>query len=592
MDTRRNEPRADQERATLQGVDRKKVHHPRSDWRGIDSDMRTMVRDLPRVMPSRPRRRPGIRRGRAACWLAALAGSIVLAGCMVGPDYTRPAVDLADHWSDAKGQGAIAADVTGSWWKQFHDPVLDALVTAALSQNLTLRQAGLRVIQSRALRGIAAGAFFPQAQAVTGEATSQRTSRNTPLGGGDRTYDSAALGLEAAWELDFWGRFRRGIESADASLEASVADYDAFLVALAGDVALAYVRVRSLQEQLGFTRANVLAQQDTLALIQVRFNAGAVSELDVATAQATLSNTQALVPQLEDALRQTKLTLGVLLGRTPSELEAQLAGAAAVPAPPAEIALGVPADLLRRRPDVRRAERDAAALSAQIGVAKADYYPSISITGSTGFRTTTFQSARGSARLPTLFDADSFEGFVGLGVHWPVLDYGRIANNVRAADARFQQAVVAFQNTVLEAAADVESGLSGFLRSREQAAFLAASVSAAQRTVELSLIQYRQGAVDFLRVNQAQVDLVQRQNSLVVARANVAQGAIATWRALGGGWEVRAGMEFVPRDTIEAMRARTDWGDILSPEYADGSDFFLFPRPNPDAPLPGGRPRQ
>jgi NodT family efflux transporter outer membrane factor (OMF) lipoprotein len=513
------------------------------------------------------------------------------AACMVGPDYARPEVDLAATWSAAAGE-PTQPDAGALWWQQFHDPVLEHLIAAAFAQNLTLRQAGLRVIQARALRGLAAGEFFPQVQAATGEASAQRLSRNTPLGSANLdSYETYAVGLQAVWELDFWGKFRRGIESADAALEASVADYDAFLVALAAEVATQYVAVRSLQERLELTRGNVRVQSDTLELTRVRHAAGAVSELDVATARATLANTQSSLPVLEDELRQATLALCVLLGRAPDDLAADLAGTAVVPTPPAAIALGVPADLLRRRPDVRAAERQAAALSAQIGVAKADFYPAVSLTGSTGFRVATFRSSSGRSTLGNLFDADSFEGFVGLGVQWSILDYGRIANNVRAADARFEEAKVAYQQSVLAAAADVEAGLSHFLRSREQAAALAESATAAQRAQELALIQYRQGAADFLRVNQALVDLVERQNLLALARAQVALGAIATFRSLGGGWEVRGDGEFVPPATVEAMRARTDWGDVLSPDYAAGSDaWFARPGNTPNNPEPERQP--
>jgi outer membrane protein TolC len=274
----------------------------------------------------------------------------------------------------------------------------------------------------------------------------------------------------------------------------------------------------------------------------------------------------------------------VLLGRTPSDLAVELERAGPVPLAPAEIAVGIPADLLRRRPEVRRAERTAAALSAQIGVATSDLYPSVTIKGLSGFHTSDSRSPGLAPGAHNLLDADSFEGFIGLDVNWAILNYGRIENNIRASDARFQEAAVAYQQTVLQAAADVEAALSTFLRSREQAAFLTESVTAAQRTLDLSLIQYRQGAVDFLRVNQAQVDLVSRQNSLVIARASVAQGAIATYRALGGGWETRIGSEFVPQQTIDQMRARTNWGDILSPGYERGKDMLIFKRPSSGAP--------
>ncbi len=526
-----------------------------------------------------PRTRGAARRyifGLITCF-SALIGTT---GCMVGPNYSRPKADVSDTWLDIKTPKQDKVSENRQWWNTFNDPILTPLIDRALTQNLTLRQAGLRVIQARAIRGIAVGQFFPQSQTAMGQVSSNRVSKNSPLGSGDRSYDDYSLGVQAAWELDFWGKFRRGIESADASLDASVADYDSILVVLTSDVASNYVQIRSLQEQLNYTQTNVKSQQDTLALTEVRLKAGAVSELDVATARATLSNTQALIPQLEDSLQQAKLALCVLLGRTPSDLAAELGGAGSVPLAPAEIAVGIPADLLRRRPDVRRAERTAAALAPQIGVATADLYPSVTIKGLSGFETSNFQSPGLSPHLHNLFDAESFEGFIGLDVNWPILNYGRIENNIRASDARYQEAAVAYQQTVLQAASDVEAALSTFLRSREETEFLTESVAASQRTLDLSLIQYRQGAIDFIRVNQAQVDLVQRQNSLVVARATVAQGAIATYRALGGGWEVRIGTEFVPQQTIDGMRARTDWGDILSPGYERGKDLLLFKRPS------------
>lgn len=514
--------------------------------------------------------------GRARLVAAGLALATVLsvAGCMVGPTYSRPDAPVADAWLDSGSASLIEPSQDQRWWSLFNDSTLDSLIAAARAQNLTLRQAGLRVIQSRAARGIAVGQFFPQVQTATADGGNNRISKHSPQGLGDRSYSEESIGLAAAWELDFWGQFRRGIESADAALGASVADYDAVLVLLTADVAIDYVIVRSLQEQLEFTRANVKSQQDTVELTRLRFNAGAVSELDVSTAQATLSNTQSIVPQLEDALRQSTLALCVLMGRTPSDLAGELQGLKAVPSAPAQIALGIPADLLRRRPDVRRAERTAAALSAQIGVATADLYPSVSIRGRTGFRTSTYRSPGLSPGADNLLDADSFQGFIGLEASWPILNYGRVHNSIRVADARYQEAAVAYQNAVLGAAAEVESGLSSFLRSRERAEYLAQSVTAAHRTVELSLIQYRQGAVDFLRVNQAQVNLVERQNSLVVARASVAQGAIATYRALGGGWEScegDGGGELVPKETVAEMRSRTDWGDILSTHDAQPS---------------------
>lgn len=519
-----------------------------------------------------------------------LAGALLASGCKVGPNYKRPDAAVNEAWQAQPAQ----EDTTpvARWWESFSDPTLTALVLAAANQNLTLRSAGLRVLEARAARGIAVGEFFPQLQEAFGSLAANQLSRNDAGAAGDRSFASASIGLQAAWELDFWGKFRRGIEAADAELLFTVADYDAVLVALVSDVATNYILIRSLEERLDFARSNVTLQSDTLALTQVRFRAGAVSELDVSTARATLANTQALIPDLENSLRQTKLALCVLLGRTPSELETELAplagGIRQVPEAPPQIAAGIPADLLRRRPDVRAAERLAAAQSARIGQAVADLLPRIAIAGSTAFVSTSFDAgAAGSSDLGDIFDGDSFAGFIGLQVNWPILNYGRIRGNIRVQDARYEQAVAAYQESVLRAAGDVEAGLSDFLRSRERTTFLTEAVDASERSVELSLIQYRAGAVDFIRVNDAQGDLVQQQDSLVTARAAIALGAVRTYRALGGGWEIREGHEFVDAETASRMRERTNWGGVLPAGWQQGSDLG-FARPATDVDASGG----
>jgi NodT family efflux transporter outer membrane factor (OMF) lipoprotein len=536
--------------------------------------------------------RPRAGTARTSRTSVAVASSLLapLAGCKVGPDYVRPDAPVSANWIDqATGSGA-AAQTTPEWWTQFGDPMLEGLVRESFEQNLTLRAAGLRVLQARAVRGITVGEFFPQQQEAVGNLTANRLSQNTPDGAADPSVNDLSLGLRAAWELDFWGRFRRAIESSDAQLLASVADYDAVLVTLAADVAAAYIQVRSFQERLTLARSNAQLQEDTLRLTEIRFKAGGVSQLDVVTARSLLSSTRSLIPQFEDGVRRSMVALCILLGRTPADLERELGGTAPVPTPPAQIALGIPADLLRRRPDVRRAERIAAAASAQIGVAEADFYPSISIVGATGFAASDFRSGTVSADLGDIFDSRSFQGFIGLSLNWPFLNYGRISNNVRLQDARFQEAVTQYQNTVLQAAADVETGLSSFLKNRERAAALADTVEAQRRAAELSLIQYRAGAVDFIRVNFAQTNLVEQQDQLAAARADSALGAVATYRALGGGWEVRLGREFIPAATAAEMRARTDWGDLISPGYQRGRDI-TFPRPSgTPADLPGNPP--
>ncbi len=524
---------------------------------------------------------------------AGLAAGLVAGGCKVGPNYQRPQAAVNEAW-----QAPVAPDwPVVRWWETFNDPTLTALVLGASRQNLTLRAAGLRVIEARAARGIAVGEFFPQLQEAFGSVAANRISANELGGAGDRSFWTDSMGLQAAWELDFWGKFRRGIEAADAELLFTVADYDAVLVTLISDVATNYILIRSLEERLVFARDNAALQAETLKLTDIRFRAGAVSELDVSTARSTLANTQALIPDLENALRQTKLALCVLLARTPSELETELAPSEGtprqVPEAPAQIAGGIPADLLRRRPDVRAAERIAAAQSARIGEAVADLYPRISVTGSTAFVSSSIdRGVAGASDLGDIFDGDSFAGFIGLQVNWPILNYGRIRGNIRVQDARYERAVAAYQESVLRAASDVEAGLSDFLRSRERTTHLTEAVNASERSVELSLIQYRAGAVDFIRVNFAQTDLVEQQDGLVSARAAIALGAVRTYRALGGGWEIREGKEFVDAETARRMRERTNWGNTLSADWAQGKDLG-FARPatgNPGAGTSGAEP--
>ncbi len=516
------------------------------------------------------------------CVCVGVAVAPALTGCTVGPNYNTPSAAVNDAWQE---QGGHTDGVVGDWWETFNDPVLTALVRQAMDQNLTLRAAGLRVLEARAARGIAVGRFFPQVQEAFGGIDNNRLSENEPSASGDRSFATDRVGIQAAWELDFWGKFRRGIEAADAEVLASVADYDAVMVSLASDVAVNYILLRSLQEQLVYARQNADLQSETLKLTEARFKAGAVSELDVSTAKSTLANTLALIPELENGVQQSRLALGVLLGQPPSDLEWWLLPAVGrgetVPEAPARIAAGVPADLLRRRPDVRAAERVAAAQSARIGEAVADLYPQISITGSTAFISSNYENGRGSD-LGDIFSANSFAGFIGLSARWPVLNYGRIEGNIRVRDARYEQAVAAYQETVLRAAADVESGLSEFLKARERSALLAQAVDASKRSTELSLIQYRAGAVDFIRVNIAQTDLVQQQTNLTAARATIALGAVRAYRALGGGWECHEGREFVDPETARRMRERTDWGDVLDASWETGTDLG-FERSAPKA---------
>ena len=507
--------------------------------------------------------------------LIALA-SFVTSCTTLGPDYKKPEAEVSQQWIDidAPRVNSVPADLA-DWWAVFNDPVLNSLVEMAYTQNLTLRIAGLRILEARANLGIAVGSKYPQVQQINGNATRVEISDNDP--GSklvDRHFNSAEATFDLAWEIDFWGRFRRAIESAEAQFNASVADYDDVMVALAAEVARAYVLIRTFEERLALAEQNVVTQERALRIADVKFRNGAVTELDVQQARAILANTEALIPVLETGLRQVKNALAVLLGLTPRDMSDLLQGPAPIPVAPFEVSTGVPAELLRRRPDVRRAERFLAAQSAQIGVSITDLYPRFSLVGSVGFRTsdsseTSFTMDSG---LSDLFDSDSATGFLGPFFSWNIVNYCRIKNNIRVQDARFQQLLINYQNTVLTALAETENAIVAYLRSHEQANFLGKSVKAAQRSVQLSLIQYREGTTDFDRVLNTLTFLVEQQDKFTATTGDIATNLVAMYKALGGGWQVRGERkieDYVPEEDKQQLRARTKYWRKVLPASAE-----------------------
>ena len=490
---------------------------------------------------------------------------LMISGCTtLGPDFKRPDAPQAPGWQTSDealtGEPATQAE----WWKVFSDPVLDQLIETAHRQNLPLQIAGLRILEARAQLGIARGNQYPQVQQALGSATVNEVSENSPNFSPtiDDSFANYDLGFDAAWELDFWGRFRRGIEAVDANLSATVADYDNALVSLTAEVARTYVTIRTLEERLQLARDNIILQEESLRIATVRFENGATTELDVQQAKSNLADTQALVPVLQRTLRQANNGLSVLLGMPPSDLTQMLGGPGTIPTAPVQVAAGVPADLLRRRPDVQAAELQAAGQSALVGVAQADLYPSFSLLGSIGVQS----SDTGSSDAGDLFDGDSLFYSAGPAFRWNILNYGRIRNNVRVQDARLQQALVNYRNSVLTAYQEVEDAMVAFIQSQKESEFRATSAEAASRSTELANIQYREGSVDFQRVIDTERFLVAQQDQWTSVRGDVALNLIAMYKALGGGWEVREGREFVSEEYRNEMAERTNWGDLLVPE--------------------------
>lgn len=505
-----------------------------------------------------------------------VGAALLLAGCIkVGPDYVKPPAPMQTEWLETSSQLNPEPTEDRQWWEVFNDPVLDALIEEAYQQNLTVLSAGLRIFQARAELGIAVGSLYPQSQGASGAYQFDNPSRNVVPGGlpfSPGTSETWDVGFDSAWELDFWGKFRRQVSSSTAGLEASVANYDDILVTLVSDVAATYVQLRTFQEQLKIATDNAEIQERSLHIADVRFQNGAVTELDVTQATSLLNDTKSTIPTFEIGVRQAQNALSILLGRPPQDLSKILGGENLIPSPPAEVAVGMPAELLRRRPDIRRSERQVAAQSELIGVAKADLLPAFSISGTFGFTANDFHK---------WFNGNSFNGVGGPSFQWNLLNYGRLTNNVRSQDALFQQLAVNYQNTVLRAYQEAEDSIVAYLREQERVAFLAESVKASRRSVDVSLAQYREGAADYQRVIDSQSTLVSAQNNLAQSQGDVALNVISLYKALGGGWQVREGKDFVPADVKREMEDRTNWGDLLETREVEDP-----PEWRPDAPAP------
>ncbi len=521
---------------------------------------------------SRPSRRlaGGSRQPRRISGLSALAllapGLLALGGCSVGPNFVKPEAAVGSAWREANAPAIkTSRQDYRDWWTAFRDPNLNRLVAIAYDQNLTLMEAGARVLKARAVLGQAIGEVYPQAQQLNGNSDYIQPSRTDPSTNPNnvlaKNFWHVNLGGQVAWEIDLWGKFRHGVESADATYLASIASYDDVLVSLIGDVASDYIAIRTAQAQIAIAQKNVVKQKEALAIARDRFKGGATSELDVFQAQNVLAQTEAAIPQYTAQMQKQENALRVLLGEPPETIDGLLNHSRGIPSPPPTVAVGIPAELLRRRPDVRAAELKAVAQSAQVGMAEADLYPAFSLGGVLG----TVASSTNGSSLNKLFTAPSISFAFGPSFSWPILNYGQITNNVRAQDAELQALLINYKNTVLGAQREVEDGLSGYVQGRQQVAFLRKSVEAASNALTVAIAQYQLGTRDFTTVLTAEQNLYQAQSDLAAAEGNVSVSLTTAYRAMGGGWQIRWGKEFVPDSVRDEMRARTNWGELLPP---------------------------
>jgi NodT family efflux transporter outer membrane factor (OMF) lipoprotein len=466
-------------------------------------------------------------------------------GFKVGPNHGRPAAAVAPAWIEAEHSGVRNAPLErGDWWSVFEDPTLTELIRVAYERNPNLRIVGARVLEARAGQAIAAGNFYPQSQQALASYARANLSPNLPLVNNiapragttiPLNFSNWFLGFNLNWELDLWGRIRRNVESTNATLDASVEDYDAALVTLFSDVATNYVLYRVSQQRIKIAQSNVQIQERVLSLADQRFRVGTTTRLDVEQAKTVLEQTRSTIPALQIQLGQANDTLCILLGEPPRSLEFDLGPGpdldqSPIPNTPAWVATGIPADLLRRRPDIRASERQVAAQSAQIGVAEADLYPTFFINGTVGWDAADFSKT---------FATKSFLGLLLPTFRWNILNYGRIQNNIHLQQARTEELIAAYQNQVLSAGREVQVSLRGFLRTQEQTDSLRRSVEAAAAANQVGVTQYQTGTIDFNRVFNLETTLVQQQDRLASAQGDIALNLISVYRALGGGWEYR-----------------------------------------------------
>ena len=462
------------------------------------------------------------------------------AGCAVGPDYHPPKTQVPANWSEAQLGGATNSAVqVVEWWKTFHDPELDSLIARAVVANYDLRIAEGRLHEARALR---VGAAFDLGPTIGGSAayTDDRQSRNSlpfntsgPIGGTISSnylfqtdlYDAH---FDASWEIDVFGGKRRALQEANALVASVEEDRRNVLVTVLAEVARNYVDVRDYQQRLAIADKNIAAQRDAVDIARARFHAGLASELDVKEAEALLATTQSHVPTLEESLKQAVHRLGVLIGQEPGALLDELSAAAPIPTPPPEVPVGLPSDLLRRRPDVRRAERQLAAATANIGVQTAELFPKFSLTGVAGFQ---------SFSAGDWFTGGSKYWSAGPSVTWRILDLGHVRSQIQTANAQAQQSLAMYDRTVLTSLEEVENALVAYAKSQVRQRTLQDAVNANRSAVEISTDLYKSGLASFLNVVDAERSLYQAEDELVQSERTVTVNLVTLYKALGGGWQ-------------------------------------------------------
>lgn len=488
-----------------------------------------------------------------------VVAGLLLTGCMVGPDYHEPCKPIMEEWKIDDDCVSEEPFENCEWWEVFHDDVLTQLICEGYAGNLSLQSTGVKVLQARAQLAQSVGQLYPQQQEMIGNLTYYRMGGSQFQSLLPTYFATDALGFTANWELDFWGKYRRAIQSNDAVFLASIAAYDNALVTLTSDIASVYIKIRTIEEQIKITKANIKVQMMGLEIAQARYDAGEVSLVDVEQALAELSETQAKLPQYYSELQKQKDALCLLLGTVPNQLDCLLDCQHGIPEAPICVAVGIPIETIARRPDIRQSRFEAIAQSELIGATKANLFPALSLTGTFAFAANNINQSS----LGNLFDWANRTYTAGPGLNWPILNYGQITNSVRVQDAVFQEALLNYVNAVLKAQQEVQDSITAFIEAKIAVQYLTEANRAATKTLQLALIRYREGESDFTPVLNAEQQQLRIQSSLTTAQGDVPQALVTLFRSLGGGWEISIGDDVIPDHIKCEMLKRTDWGTLL-----------------------------
>ncbi|MCW8833451.1 MAG: efflux transporter outer membrane subunit [Colwellia sp.] len=488
-----------------------------------------------------------------------------LTGCTtVGPDYKAPTVDIPEQWSKQSDKNELNVSNRLDWWLTFNDEVLNTLITQAQKQNLTLKQAALRIFEARAILDITNANKYPYTSLNSSATLSKQSDHAQPFPLDDSQLYS--FGFDSSWELDLWGRQSRQRESAVASHLAMIANYGDIAVSISAEVAATYIQIRTYEQRLKLVKESISLQERSLEIAKAWFENGGRTELDLQQARALVFETKSQLPSIEQALHQQETALAVLLGTHRLNLIDKLKTQSTIPTSNKIVDIGIPTDILRRRPDIRYSEFQTKIQYAELGVSEAEYYPSLSLNGSFGFGVTTDTSTKAGglngSSLSDLFSSDAIQYSTGIGFSWNIFNFGRIENNIKATDARLQVAIESYKHSVLLAVKETEDAIVSINKSRQYERLLNQSANSYDRASSLSIQQYTDGAIDYQSVLDTLRQVVSVKQKHAEATGQIALNLVTLYKTLGGGWSIESPI-ILSDETVFEMEERTNWDGSL-----------------------------